>query len=77
MIATREPVQRHPNEILRRKLPDHLSKRMFSVYFAVAIGEDQDSVRASDPSSEELDEVERRFVSPLRVLEHENARSLA
>ena len=38
----------------------------------IAIGENEKPVAAPDPATQEFDHVERCFVRPLGVLEHEN-----
>ena len=54
-----------PEEDLRRKLPDHPAKRVVGIDLTVAVGQDDDAVGASDPPTQELDDVEGCLIGPL------------
>ncbi len=54
---------------------DDTPQRMLKVDVTVAVGEDQDAVRARDAPPQEPDGVQGRGVSPLRVLDDEDRRA--
>ncbi len=60
----------HPHQVLRGKLPNHLSQRMVVVDLAVPIGEKEQPVGSDDPPTQVFDGVEGCLISPLSVLDH-------
>ena len=47
---------------------------MFRAHFVVAIGDHEQAVRSADTAAEKFQQVERGFVSPLRVFDDRNGR---
>ncbi len=48
---------------------------MGGVDLTIAIGQDEQAVAHPDAPPEVLDQIERRFVRPMHILDHENGRS--
>ena len=73
----REPRHRQPNDAARRReLSQHDSQRMVSDDLVVAVGRDDERVRAVDAAAEHTQDVEGGIVGPVNVLQHERPAAL-
>lgn len=71
----REPWHVHPADVLQRsELSDHVLERVLRTHLVVAIGAEQECVRASDASAEKAEQIERGIVCPVHVLDHHHDR---
>ena len=70
----RERLQRQAPHDRARQIADHEAARMTRADFVGAIGHHQHRARALHAPAEELEQVERRLVGPVAVLEHDQRR---
>jgi len=72
----REPRQVDARALRRGQLSQHAAQRMRARHFVVAEAHGQQRVRALDAATQELQQVQRRVVGPVRVLDdHQHRRS--
>ena len=60
-----------------REIAEHRPQGVASVQLIVAVGQDDQRRRAADPPAEIFEQIERRRVCPMHVLEYEHGRLLA
>ncbi|MBA3506475.1 MAG: hypothetical protein H0T80_11940, partial [Betaproteobacteria bacterium] len=60
-----------------RQIAEHRAQWMPGTHFVVPVREDNQRRQARNATAEELDEVERRFIGPVDVLEHRDHRRAA
>ena len=68
-----EPGQRDPRQMRRRQLAEHCAQ-VAERGTVVAVAQHQHGRQAMDATADELDQIERRLVGPVNVLEHQHGR---
>jgi hypothetical protein len=68
----RERLDRHP--MSAAQLAEHHAERVIAPQLVVAVGRDHQRRHPRQPAAKEVDDVERRLVSPVKILEYDDAR---
>jgi hypothetical protein len=60
------------NDVAGREITENALERVLGADLVIAVRRDEENAAFPDPAAEELQEVQRRVVGPMHVLEHED-----
>lgn len=75
--SLRQGLEVHAPGGISRQIAEHGPQGVATIQLVVAVGQDGQRRRAANPPAEIFEQIERRCVGPMHVLEHEHGRLLA